>query len=371
MGIRQDKDTGIWHIDISLPGRPRIQRSSLTKNRKQAQELHDKLKNDAWREIQLGDKPKHTWDELRALWLDSATQNGKRSIDDDRDKLRWINPHMNNGKMLLNDITREHVTGILEVKRAEGKRYKRKDGGFTIKPVANGTINRYAALIKSMMKLAYDRGWITSVISIPKLSEPKVRVRWLTVEQASDLMAELPDYLLPLFKFALLTGLRQHNATHLEWSQVDLDRKVAWLYADQMKGKVDFSVPLADEAVDVLEPQKGKSRDWVFPMEDGMPIENPNSKAFKSACDRAGITDFHWHDIRHTWATWHVMGGTPLEVLKELGGWKSMAMVMRYAHFAQSYIAAHACNVKLPAIANMPIKNAVPTVRFCEESVSI
>lgn len=286
--------------------------------------------------------------------------NDKRSIEDDKDKLRWILPHMKEGKLSLFDIDRDLIGEILDQKRIEGKRYKRKDGGFTIKPIANGTINRYSSLIKSMLNLARDKGWIDAVPAVPKLSEPRVRIRYLTQDQAADLLAELPDYLVPLAQFSLLTGLRQHNATRLEWSNVDLERKVCWFWADQMKGKVDFSVSLNDEAVEILRGQSGKSRDWVFPMENGIPVDNPNSKAFKSACKRAGISDFHWHDLRHTWATWHVMNGTPLEVLQQLGGWKSMAMVMRYAHLAKSFVAAHACNVKLPPIAKPKAVNVVP-----------
>ena len=59
---------------------------------------------------------------------------------------------------------------------------------------------------------------------------------------------------------------------------------------------------------------------------------------------RAGISDFRWHDLRHTWASWHVQNGTPLEVLMQLGGWNSYEMVLRYAHLSQSHIACYAQN---------------------------
>jgi integrase len=50
--------------------------------------------------------------------------------------------------------------------------------------------------------------------------------------------------------------------------------------------------------------------------------------------------------LRHTWATWHVMGGTPLEVLQKLGGWKDLRMVQRYAHLADSFVDRYAENAK-------------------------
>ncbi|MFH1044450.1 MAG: tyrosine-type recombinase/integrase, partial [Pseudomonadota bacterium] len=61
-----------------------------------------------------------------------------------------------------------------------------------------------------------------------------------------------------------------------------------------------------------------------------------NGKAWKGALDRAGITAFRWHDLRHTWATWHVLSGTSLHELKELGGWQSLEMVLRYAHLVDN-----------------------------------
>lgn len=51
-----------------------------------------------------------------------------------------------------------------------------------------------------------------------------------------------------------------------------------------------------------------------------------------------GIEDFRWHDLRHTWATWHIQRGTPLEVLQELGGWSDYKMVKRYAHFTHQHL---------------------------------
>jgi hypothetical protein len=63
-------------------------------------------------------------------------------------------------------------------------------------------------------------------------------------------------------------------------------------------------------------------------------VTGGGTKAWKSALRRAGIYHFRWHDLRHVWATWHIIAGTTLGELQELGAWKSEAMVRRYAHFA-------------------------------------
>lgn len=67
-----------------------------------------------------------------------------------------------------------------------------------------------------------------------------------------------------------------------------------------------------------------------------------NNHAWRKALARADIEDLRWHDLRHTWASWHVQNGTPLEVLKELGGWESLDMVMRYAHLGGDHLMEHA-----------------------------
>jgi integrase len=66
------------------------------------------------------------------------------------------------------------------------------------------------------------------------------------------------------------------------------------------------------------------------------------TKAWQAALHRAGIRDFRWHDLRHTWASWHVQNGTPLYALQELGGWESPEMVRRYAHFSAEHLAPFA-----------------------------
>lgn len=67
-------------------------------------------------------------------------------------------------------------------------------------------------------------------------------------------------------------------------------------------------------------------------------FRNVLSKALK----QAGIEDFRWHDLRHTWASWLVQNGTPLYVVQEMGAWESAEMVRRYAHLAPAHLVKHA-----------------------------
>ena len=82
----------------------------------------------------------------------------------------------------------------------------------------------------------------------------------------------------------------------------------------------------------------------------GRPIRQVSTKAWYSALQRAGIADFRWHDLRHTWASWHVQNGTPLHAIQELGGWESSEMVRRYAHVSAEHLAPYAsrlCTLRL------------------------
>ena len=79
--------------------------------------------------------------------------------------------------------------------------------------------------------------------------------------------------------------------------------------------------------------RQGDHPTHVFTYE-GNPISQVNTKAWRNALQRAGIQDFRWHDLRHTFATWHREAGTPTHELQRLGGWRTQSMVERYAHVA-------------------------------------
>ncbi len=134
----------------------------------------------------------------------------------------------------------------------------------------------------------------------------------------------------------------------LEWSQIDMQRHVAWVYSDQAKGKRDFPVPLNAGALAILKGQIGKHPRLVFTYA-GKPMQRPDKETWRRACAKAGISDFRWHDLRHTWASWHVMNGTSLQELMELGGWRDIKMVLRYAHLSGGHLKKAASNVTLAA----------------------
>ena len=320
----------VWWVRFTTPDGQRVRRSTGTTSREAAQEYHDRLKAEIWKTQKLGRKPQRTWEQAAVRWLKEKAH--KASLDADRMHLRWLDSHLRG--MELAAITREVLDRMIEARLLEG--------------VSNATVNRTMEVVRSILRMAANEwDWIDRAPGIRMLQEPKRRIRWLTLEQAQGLIEELPEHLAEMVRFSLATGLRKANVTELEWSQVDLRRRVAWIHPDQAKGRKAIGIPLNAEAILVLRRQVGKHPRFVFTYR-GKSVRNVNTKAWKAALGRAGITDFRWHDLRHTWASWHVQEDTPLNALQELGGWESVDMVRRYAHIAPEHLAEFAERLSRP-----------------------
>lgn len=312
-----------WWVDFTTPAGERIRRTAGTSIKAEAQEFHDRLKAESWRVQKLGDKPNYTWDDAGFQWLNETSH--KRTHLEDVRKMAWLQQFFR-GKPLAS-ITREQIAAIGAQKKSEA---------------SAATANRYLALIRAVLRKAcYEWDWIEKAPKVKLYAEAKRRVRWLTPEQVSSLLRELPVHQRDVVLFALATGLRQSNVAKLRWDQVDLERRTAWIPGDKAKGKEDIHVSLSQLSVDLLQRQLGKHPEVVFTYA-GRPLGQVNTRGWRSALQRAGIENFRWHDLRHTWASWLVQNGTPLYDLQEMGGWKSSEMVRRYAHLAPAQMARHA-----------------------------
>jgi integrase len=199
--------------------------------------------------------------------------------------------------------------------------------------------------MSAVMRHAAQRKWC----DLPNLARPKVpksEVRWLKRDEAERLIAACAPHLKPAVTFILYTGARSGEALYLDWRNVDLDRPQATFV--KTKNGEARSVPLHPRLVAALTGLKHREG-AVFRTPDGKPYSplkgfNPEKgysdtsagtrigTAFSTACERANIADFTPHNCRDTWATWFMQSGGTLADLKALGGWKSVAMVMKYAH---------------------------------------
>ena len=319
-----NKRGSVWHVDVVAPNGERIRRSAGTGNKTLAQEFHDKLKTELWRTSKLGEMPRHSWNEAVVRWL--KEQSHKATIETDKVHLRWLDQYL--GGKSLDAISRSVVDRITDIRRAEG--------------VKNATVNRMLEVLRGILRRCVNQWeWLEKAPQVRMLHEPTRRIRFLTREDAQRLLAELPEHLADMAAFSLATGLRRSNVTGLQWTQVDLVRRLAWIHPDQAKARKAIAVPLNAEAVVTIRKNLGKHPTHVFVFQ-GKPVYQVSTKTWYSALKRAGITDFRWHDLRHTWASWHVQNGTPLHALQELGGWETADMVRRYAHLAAEHLAPYA-----------------------------
>lgn len=307
-----------WYIDLATH-RGRIRRSAKTTERKEAQAYYDRVKREAWRQEQLGELPRVTWGEAVQRWMDT-----KNPGLPDRYRLRRLKIH-------LDDLL--PITSHVIMKNTEG--------------LSAGSVNRFIGLITTIHTLS----GVTAPV-LTRKSEPLGRIRWLTSEEwvrLRKVLARESPLLEQCARFALATGLRENNVLELEWSQVDLKRRMAFWHADQMKGRVSHGIPLTDEALGVLAERQGQHRRWVFAHPDsGKPLVKASNKAWYKALKAANLykTGVTFHSLRHTFSSWAIMSGVSVMELKELGGWKTLSMVSRYAHLSQDHLASAAAKIR-------------------------
>ncbi|EJL5624988.1 site-specific integrase [Salmonella enterica] len=353
----------IWYASYSLPGGRRIKESLGTSDKRLATELHDKRKAELWRVDRLGDFPDVTFDDACMRWLEEKAE--KKSLKDDRSRMAFWLAHFEGVR--LKDVTEQKIYSAVnkmsnrkqlelwKIKAAVAQKNGETAPVYSAKPVTTATKAKHLALIKAILRAAErDWKWLEKapVIKIPSVRNK--RVRWLEKEEAKRLIDECPEPLKSVVKFALTTGLRKSNIMNLEWQQIDMQRRVAWVNPEDSKSNRAIGVALNDTACKVLRDQIGKHHKWVFvhttaakradgtstPAVRKMRIDSKTS--WLSACRRAGIEDFRFHDLRHTWASWLIQSGVPLSVLQEMGGWESIEMVRRYAHLAPNHLTEHA-----------------------------
>lgn len=355
-GLWQDK-SGRWHLDITVEGK-RLKRSLETTNRKEAEQARDGIRAQLWRQKHLGEKAPRTWDEAVLAWVADAQRRRLAALPFFEEKFIWLGRYFD-GK-LLRDISKDAIKQALRAKYETG--------------VSGATCNRYYAAISSVLHFAKREEWIDDFPILSKgdkYPEGDGRFRFLSYEEAGRLLAvkRMAPVTRQMVRFSLATGLRQNNVCMLKWEDVDLARRTAWAWGYQTKNKNTYSVPLNDDSMAVLlerkeqrdrliaERAEGSHATYVFVHLGGRnhsgqwhPITNPANHAWFKALEEAQITDLVWHDLRHTWASWHVMAGTPLEVLQRLGGWKDFKMVLRYAHLSTSYVHQFAANSQIGKI---------------------
>jgi integrase len=301
-----------WWVRIGRKTR----QSTGTTDRKQAQEFERVLQQRLWRRDKLGDRSSISWAEVTKRWLADSKRPRKR----DKELLRWLAPKLD--AYSVSDVA--HPDALEEIRKLAH-----------VAGWSHSTIDRLMRTVRAVLRKCVVWRYLEHAPPVPMYGEEESEPRWLTPEEFRALVAELPAHLKLAARFAVLTLLRMRSQSRLTWDRVDLERKMIWIPASQMKGARTHSLTLSDAAVEVLREAKVLSPDGtrVFQFE-GRPVDDFNTLAYQKAMDRAGIVGAHWHTLRHTGASWAVQNGVTLPELMVLGGWKSYRMVLKYAHLA-------------------------------------
>lgn len=214
------RNNGIWYVDITTPSSRRIRQTTGTKNEQEAQRLYHKLKYEFWSAKHFDEKPDKLWEEAALRWIDEI-----KSIANDLCRLRQL-PELRGH--YLHHLSRDFIMAVVAAKSC-----------------SNSTKNRYLALIRAILnKAVKEWDWLDKAPNLKLYQEPKRRIRWLTKPEAEKLISVLPPYLADMVVFSLATGLRQRNVLDLEWSQIDLPARTAWIHASDSKSGRTIGVVL-------------------------------------------------------------------------------------------------------------------------------
>lgn len=203
--------------------------------------------------------------------------------------------------------------------------------------VSSSTVNRYRSLIQSIFAFAVRAGTIAinPVSKVKRYKERESRVRWLKPDEEKKLRAEVDTNTHEAeLNLALHTGMRRGEQFRLEWKNVDLENAILTVSGKTGQRHIVANKKAID-ALEVLKKRTGKQR-FVSPGAN-FKAGRDWSRWFEKAIKRAGVLDFKWHDLRHTFASRLVMRGVDIRTIQELLGHKSIVMTMKYSHLAQDH----------------------------------
>jgi integrase len=297
-----------------------VRESAKTSDKKLAERIEMKHRQELIESHKLGIAPDRPFEEAVKFFLRKKDLEKLRSVDCYDQQLRWWTEKFKN--TTLQQIDEAKIVAAINDKAKE------KTHMGSPKPA---TLNRYLSALRACLNAAEKARWIVRAPKIEEYKEPKVRVRWLTLQERARLLGAAPDHWAALIRFSLATGLRQSNVVELRWQWVDMGTRTLTVPGAYFKNGNEFCIPLSEEAMLVLREQLNKHHEFVFTYQ-GRPMPALQHTEWKSILAKADITNFRWHDLRHTWATDMVKAGCPLHVLQKLGGWETIQMVMKYAH---------------------------------------
>lgn len=210
------------------------------------------------------------------------------------------------------------------------------------KPSSN---NKILNVLKHMFRKATEWEMVSEdvlkrIYKVKPLRDDSKRLRYLSKEECQSLINACDPHLKPVVITALNSGMRRGEILNLEWdSNIDLKHGFILLNQDQTKNSERKEIPISETLRTTLQ-SITRRLDVPYVFYDhvtGKPYQDVK-RSFKTALRRSGIKDFHFHDLRHTFASHLVMAGVDITTVSKLLGHKSLNMTLRYSHLAPSHM---------------------------------
>lgn len=323
-----------YRVKIRLKGFPTQSATfeRLTDARKYIQQTESAIRDG--RHFKTNEAKRHNLNEAIDRYISDVMPTKPKNIRAQVGQLKWW-------KETLGNYSLADVTPALIV-QSRDKLAKTVSPRGKLRSAA--TINRYLAVLSHLFTMAIKEwGWIEEnpLRKVTKPKEPRGRVRFLSDDERCRLLNEClkseSQYLYTAVVLALSTGGRRMEILGLSWKDIDFKRGIITLH--ETKNGERRVLPLAGHALELIQ-QHAKVRhvncDLVFP---GKNLKTPIDlrTPFENALKRAEITDFRWHDLRHSCASYLAMNGASLAEIAEILGHKTLQMVKRYAHLSEAH----------------------------------
>lgn len=336
MAIRKRGDT--WMIDYYDPAGNRVRKSF--KKKKDAEAEHGKRKSliSEGRYLDVRQETKTTLGELCRKY-EAAYRNQKSFRNAKRGYLENFKEHFGKDR-LLSEIGRHDLVTYQNHLREKPVSVKTKRGvEVSRKNRSDAAVNREMSCLHHLFSEAVAWGLASRSPfdggKAIKLKENNKRLRFLTDDEINTLLAECPAHLKPIVSCAILTGMRRGEIISLKWDQV----RNGFIYLNKTKTNEARQIPVSDALEGVfreIRTRQHLTSEHVFTFR-GEAIQDNFKKAFNAAVKRAGLADFHFHDLRHTFASQVLLNGGTLKDVQELLGHKTMTMTLRYSHLTQEH----------------------------------
>lgn len=315
------RNNGKWYCQFMIKGKRIHKLLDGAKTKDEAKQLED-AERFKLRQIQNGllevqKEEKYSFEYLMKKYISVSEANNK-SVREAKIYAKYLTEYFGN----IKDIAAIKPSDIDKFKTYMLKKKKR----------TKATVNRYIAALKRAYNIMISDDLLTTnpVNKVKKLDEDNKRYRYLTQEEWTRLKEQLPPHILKIVIFALQTGFRKQNVLQCKWEQVDFNLRIIELLKQNNKGKKVIKIPISDVLYDLLQTLEPKPTGYIFINPDtGKPYTNIR-KSFDTALRKAGIEDFHFHDLRRTVGTWLLSSGVDIRTIQNILAHSDVSTTERY-----------------------------------------